>query len=127
VLIGMTALVLSLLVSAAIAMAAGSENAAFVVKLDKGCTWWSGDTAEDSALVAKGSVRYVQVRNGGWTLSCIGDIVIGLPLGRAVILNSTADDPEGTCSTPFGFTFDWQIIFSPSGTSSINCHGDLTP
>ena len=101
--------------------AADSDNAALVVSLDEGCNWFFG------SLDAEGSVHYVETSNGKWTLSCHGDIVAGLPLDQAVVASSTADDPIGSCFTPFGSTFDWQASFSPSGESSFTCHGDLIP
>jgi hypothetical protein len=127
-LMSMIGLVLGVLMVAPLAFAAAkSEHAALVVKLDEDCQWYTGDTAEDSDIVAEGSVHYVETQNEKWKLSCHGDIVKGLPIDKAVILHSTAGDPQGECSTPFGSTFNWHITFSPSGTSSFSCHGDLTP
>ena len=101
--------------------AAKSEKAALVVNLDEGCEWFL------DGLVAEGSVHYVETQHGKWTLSCHGDIVEGLPIDTAVIAHSTADNPLGECFTPFGSTSDWHATFSPSGTSSFGCQGDLTP
>ena len=78
-------------------------------------------------LAGEGSVHYVETQNGKWKLSCHGDIVKGLPIDKAVIAQSTVDNPIGECFTPFGSTFDWHVTYSPSGMSSFGCQGDLTP
>jgi hypothetical protein len=101
--------------------AAESDNAALIIRVAGGCTWDFGD------LEAEGSVFYVEAKNGKWTLSCHGEIVEGLPIDRAVAVQSTADDPINKCFTPFGATEDWQATFTPSGRSHTICKGDLTP
>jgi hypothetical protein len=102
-------------------VAADSDNAALVIKLDEGCSWsiWG--------LTAEGGARYIQTKNGRWTLSCKGDMVVGLPLDSAVQIRSTATAPLGFCVTPYGVTFDWHTTFSPSGESKFICRGDLAP
>lgn len=100
--------------------AADGDNAAIIITLDEGCEWYEG------ALVAGGSVHYVEVKNGKWKLTCIGNIVEGPLPEEAVVNHSTAGDPLGTCYTPFGETHDFQEIYTPSGESSLVCHGDLS-
>jgi len=109
------------LVAGVSAAAADSDNAAIIITLDEGCVWYAG------ASVAGGSVHYVEVKNGKWNLTCIGNIVDGPLPEEAVVVQSTADDPLGACYTPFGETYDWHEVFSPSGQSSVVCHGDLSP
>ena len=105
--------------------AADSNSAALIVTLDEGCSWYF--ESNSSIVAAEGSVHYVQTQNGRWKLSCIGDIVDGLPLDKAIVINSTADNPIAFCNTPFGSTNDVHMTFSPSGKSNFVCHGDLTP
>jgi len=119
----LTLLVLAaVLLFSATLVSADSDNSALVVRLDGNeCEWFFG------SLAAEGGLQYVETQNGKWTLSCHGDIVAGLPIDQAVTVMSTADDPAGVCFTPFGSTYDWQMTFSPDGTSSFTCQGDLTP
>lgn len=99
---------------------ADSENAAFIISLDEGCF---NDLDE---LSAEGSVHYVETSNGKWKLTCQGTFTGG-PVSRALVLRSTADNPIEGCFTPFGVTFTWTQVFSPSGNWKISCQGDLTP
>jgi hypothetical protein len=106
-------------VGAPLAGADSDNNAALVVKYGEGCRWYFGD------LAAEGSVHQVVTQNGRWKLSCIGQIVDGLPLDHAVQVKSTFDDPRRECGTPFGDTLKWHATFAPSGKSSFVCQGDL--
>lgn len=100
---------------------ADSDMAARVVRLDEGCRWNAGP------LQAEGSVHVVETQNGTWKISCVGDIVEGPSLDRAVQFRSTPDAPLGECTTPFGSTTKWHMLYAPSGESSFVCSGDLTP
>jgi hypothetical protein len=114
-------LALVLVVGVAIA-AADSDNAALVISLDEGCEWWT-DTME-----AAGSVHYAEAMNGKWKLTCIGEIVDGPLPEQTFIRRSTAENPlDEICYTPFGETYDWREVYTPSGESSLVCHGDLSP
>jgi hypothetical protein len=108
------------LVFGTVSAAAGSENAAIVVREDYGCRWWT-----DSSR-AFGSMKYVRTSNGKWTLSCHGTISRGMPIDSAVQLRSTDRNPKGECKTPYGITNNWHMTFSPSGKSSFVCHGEVT-
>jgi hypothetical protein len=101
--------------------AADSDNAAIIFDLAEGCAWWT-DT-----LRAEGSVHYVEVNHGRWKLACIGEIVEGPLPELTVRRHSTAENPLGTCFTPFDETYDWQEIYTPSGEASFVCWGDLSP
>lgn len=109
------------LVAGVAVAAADSDNAAIIITLDEGCEWYEGE------LVAGGSVHYVEVKNGKWNLACIGNVIEGPLPEEAIVNHSTADDPLGRCYTPFGETYDWQEVYTPSGQSSLVCHGDLSP
>ena len=63
-LMSMIGLVLGVLMVAPLAFAAAeSENAAFVVKLDEGCQWYTGDTAEDSDIANMAKTSFTPVGN----------------------------------------------------------------
>jgi hypothetical protein len=111
----------TLLILGVISVTADSANAALVVKQNGGCNWWYGQ------LKGNGSVKYVETKNGKWTLSCQGSAGWEEPIHRAVQVKSTSAKSIGTCFTEFGTTSDWHMTFTPSGKSSFVCHGDLTP
>jgi hypothetical protein len=102
--------------------AAKNENAALVIKIpnpvlpEDFCVW----DYNIQGLVGEGSVHYVETQNGKWKLSCHGEVVEGLPIKKAVIAHSTADNPIGECFTPFGSTFDWHLTYSPSASTGLN-------
>lgn len=108
------------LVFGTVSAAAGSENAAIVVREDYKCKWYSG------SLHAFGRAKYVETSNGKWTLSCHGTISRGDLYGPARQVKSTDRNPIGECKTPLGITSNWHMTFSPSGKSSFVCRGDLT-
>lgn len=115
-------LVAAVLVIGVAVAAADSDNAAIIFDLDEGCAWWT-DT-----LLAEGSVHYVEANHGLWKLTCVGQIVEG-PLPESTVRrHSTAENPlEEVCFTPFGETYNWQEIYTPSGEASFVCWGDLSP
>jgi hypothetical protein len=112
-------LLVGVLIFGVVSATADTENVSMVVQNDFKCRWQSG------SLHASGRAKYVETSNGKWTLSCHGTISRGDMFGPARQLKSTDRAPRGICSTPFGTTNNWHMVFSPSGKSSFVCHGDL--
>jgi len=111
-------IVVASLVLGVSAVSANSPNAAIVVKSDGGCFWFAGPFS------AIGHQVYVETQNGHWKLSCQADSYAGPSLAQAFVLRSSPRAPQGTCTTPAGFTEKFIMVFTPSGRTHFTCQGD---
>lgn len=110
---------IGMLITVAVPATASGENAAIVVKIDDPiCTVAGG------GLSAQATLHGVFTSNGQWKLTCRGDLPPGTAPDSAVVVRSTDTHPIDICFTPFGVTFNWQVVFSASGKAMITCHGD---
>ena len=100
---------------------AESDNAAVVIKIDEDVCFGGVD-----GLSSEGTVHYVETSNGKWKLTCQGTYSGG-SISSALVNRSTDENPLDGCFTPFGVSFTWTEVYSPSGHWKISCQGDLTP
>jgi hypothetical protein len=108
-----SALAFSLLFSGAVA-----ADPAVVIKLDQVCRM-----QDMTGNLYIGDVHFVLNDGDLWVLSCHGKIVDGVPPRRAEVLKSSDEDPLWECLTPFGFTYNFQQVSTPSGKSKVTCWG----
>lgn len=109
---------IGMLLTFAVPATATGQNAAIVVRIDDPiCTVAGG------GLSAQATIHGVFTSDGQWKLTCRGELPPGTAPDSAVVVRSTDADPIDICHTPFGVTFDWQVVFSASGTAMITCHG----
>jgi hypothetical protein len=120
-LVALPALVVLLLIVVSGATA-DSDKAALVIKLDPPICHLGA-----SGLDAYGSVHNVFTSNGKWKLTCQADTYTGPTITKALVVRSRPDAPLDECWTPLGITYDWQVVFTPSGRSTLMCKGDLSP
>ena len=112
-------LALGMLIAVAVPATASGENAAIVNRIDDPiCTVAGG------GLSAQATIHGVHTSNGQWKLTCRGELAPGTAPDSAVVVRSTDADPIDICWTPFGVTYNWQVVFSTSGKAMITCHGD---
>jgi hypothetical protein len=109
---------IGMLITVALPAAASGEKAAIVVVIDDPiCTVAGG------GLSAQATLHGVFTSDGQWKLTCRGELSPGTEPDSAVVVRSTTADPIDICHTPYGVTYDWQVVFSASGVATITCHG----
>jgi heme A synthase len=126
-LIAVLALATLLLLAASVANA-DSDRAAIVGRVDSGPWWYAW--ADGTLYSATGSGMGVATQNGKWHASSWSDTYdtdYGPAMNRALVLVSSPDQPLGTCCSPVGCTYKWQMVFAPSGQTKFTCEGDYIP